>query len=132
MGLDFSHCSANWAYSGFNRFRIKLATQLGIPLSLMEGFYCEGEVIKDNYCIDEIKKSLPLKWSNFKKKPIYDFLNHSDCDGHLTSNQCKKIYLEIEKLIKNWDEDDYDTQQAIELIEGMKSASEKKENLEFC
>lgn len=30
MGIDFSHCDAHWAYSGFHRFRTRLATQVGL------------------------------------------------------------------------------------------------------
>jgi len=55
----------------------------------------------------------------------------SDCDGYLTPRQCRKIYPRLLELVKNWDDDDYDKQQAIELANGMKKAALKLQKLEF-
>ena len=38
MGIDFHPGSASWSYSGFNRFRERLAEKIDIDLSTMEGF----------------------------------------------------------------------------------------------
>jgi hypothetical protein len=113
MGIDFTRCNAHWGYGGFHRFRVRLASEIGINLDEMAGFLINGnpwDVIKD---------------------PIKDLLDHSDCDGYLTPRQCRKIYPRLLELVKNWDDDDYDKQQAIELANGMKKAAFKLQKVEF-
>lgn len=112
MGLDFSHCEARWSYSGFGRFRRRLAKQIGINLDDMYGFGGERE------------------WDTVND-PIKPLLDHSDCDGVLTPEECKLVYPRLEELIRDWDDEDYDKQQALELIEGMKYCIELDEDLEF-
>jgi len=124
MGLDFSHCNASWSYDGFDRFRQKLAKEVGIDLDSMEGF--------DIRAVLTGKISNSNKWSSLKPDDVHDFLNHSDCDGILTPEQCGRIAPRLTELIKDWDDDDYDKQQALELIEGMNAASQAGEPLKFC
>ena len=104
MGLDFNNSEAHWSYSGFNIFRERLAEEIGICLPLMEGFWIPGE---SSYSIFEIIKRLvgtkvidesfhwlpkkPLKWDKIKD-PIVDLLYHSDCNGSLIPEQCKKLH----------------------------------------
>lgn len=61
MGADFNLCDAHLAYSGFHRFREKLAKEICIDLNLMDGF---GGNIRLETINDDIKL----------------LLNHSDCD----------------------------------------------------
>ena len=113
MGIDFTHCNAHWSYGGFHFFRRRLASEIGINIDEMAGFLVNGnpwDVIKD---------------------PIKDLLDHSDCDGYLTPRQCRKIYPRLLELVKNWSDDDYDKQKAIELANGMKKAAFKLRRLEF-
>ncbi|MCP1180516.1 MULTISPECIES: hypothetical protein [Bacillus] len=112
MGLDFNHSDAHWGYSGFNNFRRKLAREINLDLDAMEGF--GGD----------------FSW-DLVKDDIKDFLNHSDCDGYLTSEQCKIIYPRILELVKNWPNEDYDKQEAIILAEDMKYCHENNLILEF-
>jgi hypothetical protein len=112
MGLDFSHCDAYWSYSGFNRFRERLANQIGFSLGEMVGF---GGKREWDTVHDDIK---PL-------------LDHSDCDGVLTPEECKIVYPRLAELIQNWSEYDRDKIMALELIEGMKLCVELDEDLEF-
>jgi hypothetical protein len=112
MGIDFSHGNAHWAYSGFNRFRAQLAEQIGMKLKDMEGF--DGTTA----------------WKDFEDD-IIPLLNHSDCDGHLTISECKKIAPRLKELIKDWDDINSDKSRAEELIIGMEDAIDKNENLEF-
>ncbi|ACK88851.1 hypothetical protein BCAH820_4398 [Bacillus cereus AH820] len=112
MGLAFNHSSAHWGYSGFNNFRRKLASQVGFNLDEMEGF--GGEVDWDTVT-DDIK----------------DFLDHSDCDGSLTPEQCEVIYPRLLELVESWDDNDRDKQNAIILADDMKYCVENNLTLEF-
>jgi len=144
MGLGFNHADAQWAYSGFDIFRERLAMEIGICLSLMEGFWIPGydeyskveKTIKTvgTKVIDESFSWLPkgpLKWDKIQD-PIVDLLNHSDCEGHLTAGQCKKIAPRLRELIKDWNDEDYDKIQALKLAEGMEYCVKNKKELEFC
>ena len=113
MGLDFSHSDAHWSYSGFMHFRTRLADEVGIDLSRMDGF-------------DGIER-----WDGIEDD-IVPFLNHSDCDGTLSPEQCKTIAPRIEQLIAKWDDGDYDKQHAERLLEGMNLAAKLNETLVFC
>lgn len=143
MGLDFNHSEAHWAYSGFNRFRERLAEEIGICLPLMEGFWTIGY----EYSTVELTKRLvgtkmvdenffwlpkkPLRWDKIKD-PIVDLLYHSDCDGSLMPGQCKKIAPRLRELVNDWNDDDYDKKQAILLAEGMEFCAKNRKRLTFC
>lgn len=111
MGVDFSHGDASWAYSGFNRFRTRLASEIGMELEKMEGF--GGDTPWGNYADD-----------------ILPFLNHSDCDGELSPEECAKIAPRIRALVASWPED-YDHQKALRLADGMEEAANAQETFEF-
>ena len=108
MGIDFSHCDAHWAYGGFMRFRIRLASEIGMDLDSMEGFKKDGG---------------GKSWSKVK--------DHSDCDGHLTPEECKVVAPRLKELIADWDDNNYDKQNALDLISGMEEAMREKETLLF-
>ncbi len=113
MGLDFNGSDARWAYSGFNRFRERLAAIIGIKLREMEGFGGTGD------------------W-NKVKDPIVPFLFHSDCEGELSPEECKTTAPRLKELVSLWSDDDYDKQQALLLVKGMKSCARRKKPLIFC
>lgn len=113
MGLDFSHGEAQWSYGGFMSFRKKLAKEIGMTLEEMEGFVEGGKPFSDF------------------KDDIVLLLDHSDCDGHLTPGQCKKIIPRLQALTAKWPDTDWDKGAAQRLIESMQEAIEAKENLEF-
>ncbi|MFE3202161.1 hypothetical protein [Embleya sp. NPDC059237] len=75
MGLDFSHTDAHWSYSGFMRFREAIAAHEGIDLWQMQGFNSGPDAIS---------------WSTVTS-PLKALLNHSDCDGHLTPEECAVV-----------------------------------------
>lgn len=114
MGLDFSHCDAHWAYSGFYRFRLKLAEAIGFP------------EYKD------IKSTSLIHYKKIIKDPILPLLAHSDCDGDLDPSDCKKVAPRLREIVSSWPDDDFDKKKAIELAEGMEAAAAAGENLEFC
>ena len=83
MGLDIS-CSCGAiafrasSYSGFHTWRKILASKVGVNLEEMIGFGGNK------------------KWT--KKEPFYELLNHSDCDGFLTVNQCSNLVKDFHTL----------------------------------
>lgn len=117
MGLDFSHTNAHWAYSGFMRFRERLAAEIGIDLNKMEGFNKENDY-------------KGLSWEKIVD-PIKFLLDHSDCEDDLSPELCSKVAPRLRELVSSWDDDDYDKEQALLLAEGMELAFSKNEPLEF-
>lgn len=134
MGLAFKGADARWAYGGFMRFRERLANEIGICLELMEGFKKRIENWKSVYGEENFPSFLPtkpLKWDKVKDD-IVPLLLHSDCDGKLSVEECKKVAPRLRELIKEWDDNDYDKQQAILLAEGMEDCIKKNKSLIFC
>jgi hypothetical protein len=113
MGLDFSHCDARWAYSGFKRFRNRIAEQIGFT----------------EY--DLITATDDPRFENIKKDPIRYLLAHSDCDGHIPPGQAKKLAPRLRELVATWKDDDYDKKQALELADGLEIAASNGESLRF-
>jgi hypothetical protein len=115
MGLDFVGAEARWSYGGFNRFRARLATEIGIELSRMKGF---GGV---------------RPWSTVRDR-LKPLLNHSDCDGLITAKQCAKVAPRLREIVSKWKgiELEYDKQQALLLAEGMERCARQSVSLIFC
>ena len=146
MGLDFSHCEAHWAYSGFMRFRTRLAAEAGIALHCMKGFAggptgkpfeiltISGQSEESGKMpgFDKYIGSQPvISWDGVKDD-IKPLLNHSDCDGILTPEECAKVAPRLRELVSAWPDDDRDKRNALWLAEGMDEAASKGENIEFC
>ena len=112
MGIDFSHGDAHWAYSGFMRFRNKLAETLGYAVSLST-MYDDGS------------------YTRMRNEPIWPLIDHSDCDGDLTVEEMEQIIPQLENISNHWDEHDYDKVHGFELIESMREAIAEDEPLEF-
>lgn len=143
MGLDFSHCEAHWAYSGFMRFRTKLAAEVGIALHCMESFAWNFSTNKpyEFVRVNEYNESIPnnggligiqpvIKWSAVHDD-IVPLLNHSDCEDDLTPDECRKVAPRLRKLVEQWADDDRDKINALLLAEGMEFAASLEENLRF-
>lgn len=114
MGIDFSHSDAHWSYGGFGRFRAAIAKHEGIDLGAMQGF--GGE--------------LPWEPVATALKPLLD---HSDCDGELSPEDCATVAPRLREVIDAvWPDDNYDRRTGIELAEGMEDAAKTGEPLEFC
>jgi hypothetical protein len=113
MGVYFSHGNARWSYGGFNDFRKKLALEIGIDLDKMIGFggYTSWDTVDDH---------------------IVPLLNHSDCDGDLTPEECRLVAPRLRQLITMWDEDNWHKERAYMLAGGMDMAAEADEELVFC
>lgn len=113
MGLDFSHCNANWSYSGFHHFRKKIAMTIGVDLPKMEGF--GGDI----------------QFNRLHYHPLQILLNHSDCDGEIPPEQCRELAPALRKAVEDWPSFDYDKLMALELAEGLESAADNGEHLRF-
>lgn len=118
MGLDTTHDAWHGAYSSFNAWRIWLASQIGLKLYEME-----------HYCDDAVS----IKWDTVNDD-LKSLLNHSDCDGHLSSTECKKIADRLNYLIENiehTDENSYNVSKMKQFAKGCMSAYNEKEQLKF-
>ena len=120
MGIDIGN--AQWAYSGFMRFREKLALADGITLRQMDSFGGDQP------------------WENADGKDITilrPFLDHSDCDGELTWQECEQVVDRIEQIIDSWraPEGDFthgrDISQGKLLVAEMRDCIRTKTVLEF-
>lgn len=116
MGLDFSHADVKWSYSSFNHFRQRLATQIGVNLHVMKGF--------------ALGDATPISWDTVKDD-IVPLLSHSDCDGALTPEECRKVAPRLRELVSRWPEHDRDKEKALLLAQGMELAASRNEDLEF-
>lgn len=119
MGIDFSHCDARWSYSGFMRFRTKLASSIGVTLGDMEGFSDQNP---------------GREWSTIDD-PIVPLLDHSDCDGELSPQDCARVAPRLREIIASWSRgdvrDDHDIRSGLLLADGMGAAANAGEALRF-
>lgn len=120
MGLDFSHGSARWSYSSFMAFREDLAEHEGLELRRMHGYAVPGDYRPR------------VSWKDVTT-PLKPLLNHSDCDGHLTPEECRQVAARLREVVPLvFDEDDYDYRRGLDLAEGMEMAADAGELFEFC
>lgn len=123
MGIDIG--KAQWAYSGFMRFREKLASAEGIDLRQMRGF---GDDNQNRPWEDDNGNDVTI---------LRPFLDHSDCDGELTWQECAQVVDRIEQIIETWraPEGDYihgrDISQGKLLVAEMRDCVNTKTALEF-
>jgi len=113
MGLDFDKSDAHWAYSGFHRFRCRLAKEAGIDLNSMEGF------------------GGGISWDTFDD-PIKPLLDHSDCDGLLTPQECKAVAPRLKELISGWADGDWDRMTAQRFADDLQKCADSNEDMVFC
>ena len=161
MGLGLSvngNHVAGWSYSGFNSFRERVAKQLGIDLRKMEGFSDVDKTILEKEGWEAYRKayeaditSTKISWKTVKD-PIKYLLHHSDCEGTIGPKRCALIADRLEQIIAEWptrlklktepfwqergyplelDLPDYDKEQALGLIAGMREAAKLNKPLEF-
>ncbi|OMF38784.1 hypothetical protein BK133_00855 [Paenibacillus sp. FSL H8-0548] len=93
MGLDTSHNAFHGAYSSFNRFRKVVAEAAG-------GSYPphkDENMDKENWYWDS-------SYSKEANPGLYEFFNHSDCDGEISPEMCVKVADELEKLLPRIEE----------------------------
>ena len=97
MGLDISikglerEDTYHGGYMRFANYRIEVAKVFNKIL----GEIYEKPYLTPNYEFtdDEIEQ-----WNNLCNDDLDIFLWHSDCDGKLTPEECRKVYNELKKL----------------------------------
>lgn len=119
MGLDTSHDAWHGPYSSFNQFRTWVAAQLGINLKDCVGFTDKPTIALDIALADH---------------DLLPFLDHSDCDGKLTPEECRRIAKGFKELLKNVPEDNThwsNYQHAVRFMKGCIRAANAKESIDF-
>lgn len=121
MGLDFALEGIDmpmprWSYSGFNHFRRSLAKHIGITLDDMQGFGGEED------------------WSPHRDDPLTLLLDHSDCDGELSPEECAKIAPRLRQVVQeiDWGPYPYDLEHGLLLADVMEKAAKLGKPLIFC
>lgn len=108
----------SWSYSGFNRFRTKLAALCGIDLEKMEGFARDGG----------------KEWPSPEAEPLVPLLSHSDCDGTMTPDECATVAPRLRELLPKLD-DPYDREMGAKLAALMEIVADGESSgatLVFC
>ncbi len=127
MGLDFAFVITQnymqhpddmpyWSYSGFHRFRTKLAMAAGVAES-----YEDFDTLRHTI--------ISIKYPN---EPIIPLLTHSDCDGDLGPDDCAAIAPRLRELLATLDDTDYDKEHGLKLAAALEYAAENRCDLEFC
>jgi hypothetical protein len=123
MGIDFSHTAAQWSYTGFGAFRRALALFEGINLDDMQGFGGDRD------------------WSTVATD-LAPLLNHSDCDGEMTPDECRQVAPRLRQVIEElwpadraiWEIDpsaSFNRNNGLALADGMDAAAASHEPLQF-
>lgn len=123
MGIDFSHTTAQWSYTGFGEFRRALALFEGFELDGMEGFGGDRD------------------WSTVDTD-LAPLLNHSDCEGEMTPAECRRVAPRLRVVIDElwpveravWETDPsahYNRRAGLALADGMDAAAASGEPLQF-
>lgn len=131
MGLDTTHGAWNGPCNYFNCFRRWLANQIGIDLYDYIGF---GKFVKTEGGIEYVETG----FNDLKsiKHDIQPLLDHSDCDGLLTPEECQRVANGLKDIIDRTQGDpSIEAREyrllAIRFKNGCLLAAKKKENLEF-
>jgi hypothetical protein len=124
MSLDFRGYDVNWSYFGFHDFRVKLAREIGIDLNQMHGFFAPWRGQKEEDFKD-------ISWDTVSD-PIKLLLDHSDCEGELSPQECALVAPRLIRLTAQWPADDYDSIEALRLASAMMDCAIKNKPLEFC
>jgi hypothetical protein len=123
VGLDFawtgdSHATApRWAYSGFMRFRERLAKSAGMILP-----DDDLRVLYDR----------EIKWPSIFAEPLVILIDHSDCEDDLSPSQCRMLAPRLRELMADWPADDYDRIHGERLAKACEECAEGGHVLRFC
>ncbi|HEX4374901.1 MAG TPA: hypothetical protein VHZ50_16470 [Puia sp.] len=114
--LDYD-CKARWSYTGFHRFRKRVAESLGLTLEIDSNF-----------------KWVQQDWGKWDKDWLI-FLTHSDCDGIFTFSQCARISKKLRCVLEKWEPKDiqhvYDLEHGVNLVEAMEYCKINKKNMKL-
>lgn len=103
MGLDFYPEGPHFSYSGFSYFRNNIAHYFKIPL-VLSGYIWSSQT-GDKLPFTFIDYDLDQIEFTDKHTFLELFLNHSDCDGQLTPEECKGISMLMDEYILQLEKD---------------------------
>jgi hypothetical protein len=141
MGVGFAHgtdddfglIGPSWTYSGFMRFRRALAKAEGLNLDDMEGYadHRLGRLMREG---ETPVPEQAITWDSVST-PLEPLLNHSDCDGELTPEECKQVAPRLKEIASGSFDDlpeSHEKRRALDLVAAMEYCAEHGENLRFC
>lgn len=122
--LTYSICPS-WSYSGFMRFRDRLLYGFGMNVHQLY----ESHSIKLNAA-----QPLDGPWSKVPQG-LYPLINHSDCDGDLSPENCELVADAMEPIVRAWNagetDEGYDRMMGLRMVSLMRIASQYSKRLEF-
>ena len=134
LAIGFLKPTAKWSYSGFYVFRKNLANHLGFDLHEMKGYY-KGNILNPIFGTktwESLVEEIP------EVEPLLAFFNHSDCDGVISPEECKKISPSLLELIETKFHSttycpvtSYDYNQGLILVEMMQHCVRNNVDLQF-
>ena len=95
MGLDCSHGAFHGSYSAFNCFRQAIA-------KAAEGSYPPHdptELDDNGYHLDNALWYCDKRYTQETHPGLYLFLNHSDCDGVFTPEECLQVAHDLQEFL---------------------------------
>jgi hypothetical protein len=118
MGLDTSYDCFTGAYSSFNRFRARICETAGL-----------GNIY--DYLGYGGNKPYPVN----QEEPLMILIDHSDCDGEISAEDCKPLQNALIELRKKTDPDNPDDEEfrhrLTQFIDGLEDAIKHKDSVEF-
>ena len=115
VGVDLSHGDVHFSYRNFNCFRRKLALEICVEPSEMEGF--GGET----------------SWDEIQD-PLVPLLSISDCGGEISPQDCPFVANRLMEIVTASPDapQDYWKVRAIEVAEAMQIAADKGQVFRLC
>ena len=121
MGLDTTHNAWHGSYGAFARWRRALAKAAGMP---------DLEDIQGHQAIDGDPAYVTFEM--LKPDDIHLLLNHSDCDGFISSEDAGKIAIRLEELLSKLALQEEDWQDKTkQFIKGLQLAAKRREKVTF-
>jgi hypothetical protein len=114
MGLDTSHDCWHGSYGRFGAFRVAVCQAAGLgDLSEYRGFRIGNK-----------------EWPPMQDEPLVVLLNHSDCDGEISWQDCEPLARRLDEIaddprMAEWRDE------AIQFARGCREAARLHEHVEF-
>jgi hypothetical protein len=106
MGLDCSHDAFHGAYSAFNRLRQEAARAIGGSFPPHFLYDDEGQLVKgqDGLAVfdEDLDGAYFYSGEDYSKTThpgLFEFLEHSDCDGEISPAMCLRVASDLEELL---------------------------------
>lgn len=117
MGLDTTHGCWHGSYGSFHGFRTRIAKEIGEDLNSFYGFGGDKPFYEVSH-------------------PIVPLLDHSDCEGELSVEECESIVEGINMILQDLPESDDEMDvwfkdRLVQFKEGCEYAIEEGEIVEF-